>query len=110
MALVTQIMAGDEQAIVTYQNNVGNYDTMLVAMSGIYQLKFAKQAPIVDRAVRLMELAKKQINHPMLDLNLAKGYIKQNKHGAAKSIVERVVASHPDNEKAKTLLQSLNKA
>ncbi|MBD1581992.1 type 1 glutamine amidotransferase domain-containing protein [Pseudoalteromonas sp. S16_S37] len=107
MALVAKMMAGEQQAITTYEQNKQDYDTMLVAMSGIYQLQFANQEQTVDSAVKLLELTQKQVNHPMLDLNLAQGYIKQNKQQQAKAVVEAVIKSHPDNQKAKELLLSL---
>ncbi|BBN83853.1 hypothetical protein PA25_38380 [Pseudoalteromonas sp. A25] len=107
MAWVAKIMAEGEQAVEAYLQNKQDYDTMLVAMSGIYQLQFAQNDTAVNRAVTLLELTQKEVNHPMLDINLAQGYIKLNKHQQAKAVVEKVVKSHPDNEQAKALLTQL---
>ncbi|CAH9063962.1 hypothetical protein PSECIP111951_03144 [Pseudoalteromonas holothuriae] len=107
MALVKKVMAGDNQAVLSYQQHAQDYDVMLMAMSGVYQLKHAQDEKVVSGAVVLLELTQKQVNHPMLDLSLAQGYIQQDKPHQAKALVEGVIKSHPDNQQAQVLLKSI---
>jgi putative intracellular protease/amidase len=107
LKLVAEILQGNEQAIQAYQNNKANYEPMLMGMYGFMHFKTAESTLDYQQALTLMQLTQKDVNHPQLNLQLAKAYLKLDQTSQAKALLTELSVSHPDLTEAQELLAQL---
>ena len=107
MAVVAKFIDGDEGALKTLANNQGDYHISLAGMYGFYYLKVAQQEQEFEQALALMLVAKKAINNPRLDMQIAQTQQKLGKISDAKHTLTQLLATKPDYQAAKDLLATL---
>lgn len=107
LALVESILENDTSAESELNNNLENYHAQLLGMYGFYYLMSAKSQEDIGHALTLMEATRSSINHPMLDLQIVKGYQKSGNLELAKQNLATLLKTHPDNEAAKAMAKEL---
>lgn len=107
MALIADVLAGNQRAVNELGNNQEQYQIPLVGMYGFYYLKVAEQNKDIENALTLMLIAKDVINNPMLDMKIAKTQQKLGKLAAAKATVEQVLKAKPDYKPAQEFLKTM---
>ena len=95
-------------ATLAYKNNTDQYDTMLLAMMGLYQAKHATRQIELDVGLALMELTQAKVNHPMLDTAIAKAYLDKSDTHTAMKRLQTSKNKFPDNEQIANLLLELS--
>ena len=93
-----------------YQANKQGYSPMLLAMSGLYQSKYATTEIERNVALALMELTQSDVNHPMLDAAIAQTHIDKSDLNKALTVLRQSQARFPDNEKIQSLLAEISKS
>ncbi|WP_125562539.1 DJ-1/PfpI family protein [Pseudoalteromonas rubra] len=94
-------------AMAKFQQSPEQYDVQMLAMIGVYQARFAKTQLQLHNAIELMTFAQSKFNHPMIELTIAKAYIRQNNPAGAKSSLQRAQKTYPDDAKIKAMLARL---
>ncbi|MCX7554859.1 DJ-1/PfpI family protein [Marinicella sp. S1101] len=107
LKLVAEILKGDEQAIHEYQNNTASYQPMLMGMYGYMYFAAAEAEDDYRKAMTLMQLAQDDMNHPKLNLQIAKAHMKLDQTSQAKKLLTELSTSHPDLTEAQDLLAQL---
>ncbi|MCX7554694.1 DJ-1/PfpI family protein [Marinicella sp. S1101] len=107
LKLVAEILKGNEQAIKTYRDNTDSYQPMIMGMYGYMYFTAAASDVEYQQALTLMQLAQKDMNHPKLDLQIAKAHLKLQQTAEAKSLLTDLVANNPDLTEAQTLMEQL---
>lgn len=108
MAVVAKFLSGDKSVINTIASNKEQYHIALVGMYGFYYLKTAQSNEHFENALALMTVAQKDINNPMLDMQIAKTQHKLGKSNQAKTTLENLLAAKPDYQPALELIKSLS--
>jgi len=107
LKLVARILQGDEQAIEEFQNNKANYEPMLMGMYGYMYFEAADSSEAYQHALTLMQLTHSDVNHPKLNLQIAKAHLKLDQTSQARVLLTELSASHPDLTEAQDLLAQL---
>lgn len=107
LALVASLLNNEVSAQQELKNNLDNYHVQLLGMYGFYYLTSADTQEDIGHALALMEATRSTINHPMLDLQIVKGYQKSGNLERAKQNLTTLLAAHPDNEAAKAMAKEL---
>ncbi|WP_223788778.1 DJ-1/PfpI family protein [Marinicella meishanensis] len=107
LKLVAEILQGHEQAIQKYQEHKANYEPMLVGMYGYMYFETADTRQGYQQALTLMELTQQDLNHPKLNLQIAKAHIKLEQTSQAKALLTELSSSHPELAEAQELLAQL---
>jgi len=108
MAVVAKFLSGDKSVINTIASNKEQFHIALVGMYGFYYLKTAQSNEHYENALALMTVAQKDINNPMLDIQIAKTQHKLGKNNQAKTTLENLLAAKPDYQPALELIKSLS--
>jgi putative intracellular protease/amidase len=106
LAVIASLLAGDNSAAVELQNNPEEYQLPLVGMYGFYYHKIAENEQQFEQALTLMMLAQKDINNPMLDMQIAKTQHQLGKLNQAKATLNNILISSPDFKPALDMLQT----
>lgn len=107
LKLVAEILKGDDQAAQQYNNNKAKYEPMMMGMYGFMHFMSADNNQAYRQALKLMQLAQNDVNHPKLNLQIAKAHIKLDQTKQAKSLLLEIIKNHPDLSEASTLLEQL---
>lgn len=107
LALVAQILAGDNNAQQALLSNQQEYQIELIGMYGFYYLNVAETDQDLGNALILMTLAQEAINNPRLDMQIAKTQHRLGDSEAAASTLKQLLANKPDFEPALDLLKTL---
>lgn len=107
LKLVAQILEGDEKAIGVYQDNKAQYEPMLMGMYGYMYFEAADNTEDYQHALTLMQLTQSDVNHPKLNLQIAKAHLKLEQTSQAKALLTELSSSHPDLTEARDLLAQL---
>lgn len=107
LKLVADILKGKDQAIKAYQDNTASYEPMMMGMYGYVYFTAATSEAEYQQALTLMQLAQKDMNHPKLDLQIAKAHLKLQQTAEAKTLLMNLVANNPDLTEAQTLMEQL---
>ena len=107
LKLVAEILKGNEQAIRKYQDNKASYEPMLMGMYGYMHFEAAESAQGYQQALTLMQLTQEDVNHPKLNLQLAKAHLKLAQTDQARALLTELGSSHPDLTEAQDLLAQL---
>ncbi|MFC3193384.1 DJ-1/PfpI family protein [Marinicella sediminis] len=107
LKLVARILQGDEQAIEEFQNNKSSYEPMLMGMYGYMYFEAADSSEAYQQALTLMQLTQGDVNHPKLNLQIAKAHLKLDQNTQARALLTELSSSHPDLSEAKELLAQL---
>jgi len=107
MAVVAKFLAGDKSALETVRDNQAQYHIALVGMYGFYYLKVADTTLGFEQALALMLVAQKEINNPMLDMEIAKTQAKLGQTDDAKTTLNQLIAAKPDYKPAQNMLKTL---
>lgn len=108
LALVAQILAGDNRAADVLKAQEQDYNVPLLGMYGYFYLNVAKEDADFRNALTLMTLAQDKLNNPKLDMKIAETQQKLGNTGAAVQTLEKVLANNPDFAPAQELLASLS--
>ncbi|WP_274761411.1 hypothetical protein [Pseudoalteromonas sp. G4] len=76
-------------------------------MLGVYLGKHAQNQMERDTALSLMEVTKDAINHPMLELAMAKTLLAENQFKAAQTHLAAAKVKFPDNTDIASLLNKV---
>lgn len=108
LALVADLLAGDDSAAEQLVADPEQYHIELVGMYGYYYLNVADTDGELEDALTLMSLAKDAINNPQLDMQIAKTQQKLGKDEDATTTLNKILASHPEFQPALDMLQTLS--
>ncbi|MFD2166106.1 type 1 glutamine amidotransferase domain-containing protein [Thalassotalea euphylliae] len=106
--LAEMYFADRQLAAKEFANNTEQYDTVLLAMLGVYQSKFANTQVELDVAIAIMEQTQSAVNHPMLDTSIAKAYTNKNQTAKAVNVLQKSQKKFPDNEAIASMLAELS--
>ncbi|WP_189637785.1 type 1 glutamine amidotransferase domain-containing protein [Thalassotalea sp. HSM 43] len=105
--LMEQFYADSDNASATFKAQPEQYNPMLLAMIGVYQAKHAQSEVERNVALQVMQQTQDIINHPMLDITMAKTFIVQNEQDKAISLLKASQLKFPENEQISGLLNKL---
>ncbi len=108
MELVNNLLVNNQDISKALAENTSLYDPKLIAMYGFFHLKTAADKHAIAQAVKLMEASKPYMKHPKLSLAIAKGYEKLGNYQQAKLTLNELLATNPEFEDAKTLLNKIS--
>ncbi|WP_258872598.1 type 1 glutamine amidotransferase domain-containing protein [Thalassotalea euphylliae] len=106
--LAEAFFADRASAALAYKNNTEQYDTMLLAMIGLYQAKHATRQIELDVGLALMELTQAKVNHPMLETAIAQAYLDKSDTHTAMKRLQTSKNKFPDNAQIANLLLELS--
>jgi putative intracellular protease/amidase len=106
LAVIARLLDGDNGVAVELENKPEEYQLPLVGMYGFYYQKIAATEQQFEHALTLMMLAQKDINNPMLDMQIAKTQHQLGKTIAAKATLKQLLTAKPDFKPALDMLQT----
>ncbi|GEA12571.1 type 1 glutamine amidotransferase domain-containing protein [Alteromonas sp. KUL49] len=107
LALVAEVLAGDDSAARTLLSDAEYYQQDLVGMYGYYYLQTAQTPESMQHALTLMQVGREAIGNPLLDVQIAKTQHELGDSENALALLKQTIAANPDFEPARALLQSL---
>ncbi|WP_096085961.1 DJ-1/PfpI family protein [Agaribacterium haliotis] len=105
--LVEAFFKDRKQAAKQYQQTPESYDTMLLAMLGVYHARYAKSEIERDVAIVLMQQTIDEIKHAALYTALVEAYIDENELAQAAQLLKQSKALFPDDQGLATLRTQL---
>ncbi len=108
LALIADLLAGDDSAALTLGSDAITYQHDLVGVYGYYYLQLAQTPQAKQHALTLMQVGREAIANPVLDVQIAKTQHELGDTDSAVALLQQVIAQNPDFEPAQTLLQSLS--
>lgn len=111
LAQVAKFLAADMaqgKAVIKHlADNQDEYHMPLVGTYGFYYQKTAETDRHFENALSLMQVAKKAVNNPALDMQIAKTQQKLGQKKAAKTTLNQLLATKPDYKPALDMLKTL---
>ncbi len=109
MALVQRLLAGEaEAARAELAADPAGHHAELIGLLGYYQLQAAQADADVARARAIMELARPHMDEPRLDVGIAEAHWRLGETGRARTLLDAVLAAHPDLREAAELKARLD--
>lgn len=105
--LAEQFVADKTAALATYNASKQDYDSMLLAMLGVYLGKHAQSQMERDAALTLLKVTSSDINHPAIELAIAKTLLADNDFNTAKNHLSAAQKKFPENPEIATLLTNV---
>ena len=104
MALVQRMLAGESDAVrAELTEGRDRHHVELIGMLGYYQLQVANDDAAVRNALSIMELARPHMPEPQLDVGIADAYWRLGDQARARTLVAKLLESHPDMKEARDL-------
>jgi putative intracellular protease/amidase len=116
LALIAEYLAGDYSvltSIADLKTNEGiskeakSKQLKLMGMYGFYYFKVANSDQEIEHSLNLLTVAQAEINHPMVDVTIAKAQQKLGKHLLAKTTLQQLLKSKPEYQPALDMLKTL---
>ena len=105
LALVADFIAGEDAVLAQLSEKTEGLK--LVGMYGFYFFKVADSDEKVAQALSLMKVAQAKLNHPMVDMTIAKAQQKLGDNLLAKNTLKQLLVSKPEYQPALDMLKTL---
>lgn len=107
LVLISNIVAGKENATTEFANSKQGFNNRLIATYGYFYADAAATDSDRRVALTLMNLVPELHESPKLVLQIAKSHLSLNEVSAAEALLASIRVKHPDFEPAKQLLETL---
>ncbi len=108
MALVQRLLAGEGEAVKReLASNRTGYHDQLIGVLGYYQLQAAQDDAAVRDALAIMQLAAPYMSEPQLPLGIAQAHWRLGEVAQARSVLGKLLETHPDMAEAKQLKDTI---
>ena len=106
--LIEKFFSDRDSAVQEFDSHMDQYDPMLLAMFGVYQARHANTEAELDVALTLMQHTRGVINHPMLDIAIAKALLDKNAPKQARAVLTASKQKFPENAEITGLLKEFS--
>lgn len=108
LALLQRALAGSATAVTELADAPARFHPELIGIIGHYQLQLAQDDAAVRAALVAMDLAAPYMTAPELSLSRAEAHRRLGRRDQARSLLDRVLATHPQLPEAQALMRRLD--
>ncbi|MCF2857690.1 type 1 glutamine amidotransferase domain-containing protein [Pseudoalteromonas sp. SMS1] len=91
----------------TYEENSERYDLNMLAMMSVLQIRHAQTEYQVESSARFLSYILTKTSHPVMELTLAKAYVRLNQPKKAMNQLKQSAKKYPKNQQIKSFIASL---
>ncbi|KZN29788.1 hypothetical protein N474_16660 [Pseudoalteromonas luteoviolacea CPMOR-2] len=91
----------------TYESKSDSYNLNMLAMIGVFQIRHAQTEYQVESSARFLSYVLTKTSHPVMELTLAKAYIRLNQPEKAMNQLTKSAKKYPKNQQIKSFIASL---
>ncbi|KZN69782.1 type 1 glutamine amidotransferase domain-containing protein [Pseudoalteromonas luteoviolacea] len=96
-----------ELAKKNYESSTQEYDLNMLAMMSVLQIRHAETEFQVDASARFLSYILTKTSHPVMELTLAKAYVRLNQRDRAIEVLNKSAKLYPKNQQIKSFIASL---
>ncbi|WP_247684691.1 type 1 glutamine amidotransferase domain-containing protein [Pseudoalteromonas luteoviolacea] len=96
-----------ELAKKKYESSSEYYDLNMLAMMSVLQIRHAETEFQVESSARFLSYILTKTSHPVMELTLAKAYVRLNQREKAMALLNKSAKLYPKNQQIKSFIASL---